>query len=119
MKKTYLFTVALSIAVMLLLPWMTVLFVRGDGGMAVCFLLFFCVDPLFCVASGILAGWQKQPLWLVPLIPSAAFLAGTWLIFEPGEPAFVRYALVYLLIGAAAFIISRCAYRYKNRGEAQ
>ena len=27
---------------------------------------------------------------------------GTWLLFDPGEPAFLRYALIYLAIGFAA-----------------
>jgi hypothetical protein len=30
------------------------------------------------------------------------FIAGAWLLFDPGEPAFLRYALIYLVIGFAA-----------------
>lgn len=45
MRKTYLIGLAVSAAVMVLLPWLTVTFVRGDAAMAVCFLLFFGVNP--------------------------------------------------------------------------
>ncbi len=39
---------------MLALPWLAVTFVKGDAGMAVCFLLFFAIDPLYSVAIGAL-----------------------------------------------------------------
>ena len=35
--------------VALLLPWLAVTLVRGDGGMAVCFLLFFAVNPVTAI----------------------------------------------------------------------
>ena len=47
-------------AVMLLLPWMAVHFVKGDAGMAVCFLLFFGVNPLFSLAMGVYAGKGRK-----------------------------------------------------------
>ena len=118
MKKPYLMAAAICAAVMLFLPWMTVELIRGDAGMAVCFLLFFCVDPLIAIALGSLAGGRKHPLWLMPMIPAAAFLAGAWLVFEPGEPAFVRYALVYLMLGIVSLMVSRCVYNHRNKEEA-
>ena len=39
--------------VALLLPWLAVTLVRGDGGMAVCFLLFFAVNPVTAILLGV------------------------------------------------------------------
>ena len=46
MKKNIILWLAVSAVVMLAFPWLTVIFVKGDAGMAVCFLLFFAVNPL-------------------------------------------------------------------------
>ena len=50
--------------VALLLPWLAVTLVRGDGGMAVCFLLFFAVNPVTAILLGIFR--QKYPWGMVP-----------------------------------------------------
>lgn len=96
----------LSAAVLLGLPCLTVTFVKGDSGMALCFLLFFGFNPLYAVVAGIFAGRDAKALrplpWMVPL----CFLAGTWLLFDMGELAFFLYAAVYLLLGLAAWLIT-------------
>ncbi len=42
MNKNMIIWFAVSAVLMLALPWLAVTFVKGDAGMAVCFLLFFC-----------------------------------------------------------------------------
>ena len=86
-------------AVMLLLPWMAVHFVKGDAGMAVCFLLFFAVNPLFSLAMGVYAGRGRKKRWSLPLVTAALFVAGAWIMFSPSEPAFLLYAAGYLILG--------------------
>ena len=56
MKKNIILWLAASVVVMLALPWLAVTFVKGDAGMAVCFLLFFAVNPLYSVIIGAFAG---------------------------------------------------------------
>ena len=104
-----------SVTVMLLLPWLAVRFVKGDAGMAAVFVLFFGANPLFCVAAGWEAGVEKGMGVLFPLIPAGLFLAGTWIFFEPGEPAFVRYCCIYWLLGTAAMALSRLIDKRRNR----
>lgn len=90
-------------AVMVGLPFLAVELVPGDAGMAVCFLLFFGVNPVFSAASG----WcNPRNLWL-PAVVAGLFLAGVWLFFDPGEPAFLRYALVYGVLGWAGMAAGR------------
>jgi hypothetical protein len=106
MKKIIIFWLVISAAVMLALPWLTVTFVKGDAGMAVCFLLFFSVDPLYSMITGVYAGKDVRHLWSLPVISAALFLTGTWIFFQMGEPAFVLYAAVFLALGTAAMLIS-------------
>ncbi len=105
MKKIIPWVLAAA-AVMLILPWLSVTFVQGDDGMAVCFLLFFALDPLYAICAGAYAGRDIKRLWILPVLTAFFFLAGTWLLFDWGEVAFILYAAVYLALGAASMLIS-------------
>ena len=85
---------------------LVVTFVKGDAGMAVCFLLFFAVNPLYSVINGAFAGKDVKHLWSLPVISAVLFLIGTWIFFDMGETAFILYAAVYLVIGIMAMLIS-------------
>ena len=74
--------------------------------MAVCFLLFFAVNPLYSVLIGVFAGKDVKHLWSLPVISAVLFLIGTWIFFDMGETAFILYAAVYLIIGIMAMLIS-------------
>ena len=106
MKKNIILWVAASAVVMLAFPWLAVTFVKGDAGMAVCFLLFFAVNPLYSVIIGAFAGKDVKHLWSLPFISAVLFLIGTWIFFDMGETAFILYAAVYLVIGIMAMLIS-------------
>ena len=116
MKKNIILWVAASMAVMLALPWLAVTFVNGDAGMAVCFLLFLAVDPLYSVMIGVFAGKDVKYLWSFPVIAVVLFLIGTWIFFDMGETAFILYAVVYLVLGIVAMLISRVI---RKRGQRQ
>ncbi len=106
MKKNIILWLAASAVVMLAFPWLAVTFVKGDAGMAVCFLLFFAVNPLYSVINGAFAGKDVKHLWSLPVISAVLFLIGTWIFFDMGEIAFILYAAVYLVIGIMAMLIS-------------
>lgn len=106
MKKNIILLLAASVAVMLAFPWLAVTFVKGDAGMAVCFLLFFAVNPLYSVLIGAFAGKDVKHLWSFPIVSAVLFLIGTWIFFDMGETAFILYAAVYLVIGIMAMLIS-------------
>ncbi len=106
MKKNIILWFAVSAAVMLMVPWLAVTFVKGDAGMAVCFLLFFAVNPLYSVIIGAFAGKDIRHLWCLPVIPAVLFPIGTWIFFDMGETAFILYAAVYLALGIAVMLIS-------------
>ena len=76
----------------------SVTFIKGDGGMAVCFILFFAVNPIYAICSGAYAGKDIKIFWPLPIITALFFLLGTWLFFSIGEKAFILYAFGYLLL---------------------
>jgi hypothetical protein len=82
---------------MFILPLLTVLFVRSDAGMAVCFILFFAVNPIHSVFVGINSGKNISKLWIMPIITAIIFLISSWILFEFKEIAFVIYSGIYLL----------------------
>lgn len=102
MKKVV-FWILVSALVMLILPWLAVSFVKGDNGMAVCFILFYLGNPIYSILAGVYAG---KELWIIPVITAVLFLAGAWSIFDKNETVFVLYALIYLLLGIAAMFVS-------------
>ncbi len=105
MKKKFIFGTAVSAAVMLMLPYLAVTFASGDAGMAICFLLFFAVNPIYSVAVGFFASKYVKSLWSLPVISAVLFLAGTWILFDMGERAFIMYAAIYLVLGIASMLI--------------
>jgi hypothetical protein len=105
MKKITPWLIA-SAAIMFALPWLAVTFVKGDGGMAVCFILFFALNPFYAIFAGVYAGRDIKRLWMLPIITAVLFLTGTWLFFDMGEKAFIIYASVYLVLGIVAMLIS-------------
>ena len=94
-----------AIFLMIGCPWLAVTF-AGSAGMSVCFLLFFAVDPLFFVFCGAAAGRNIKQLWALPILAAGLYLAGVWIFFEMGEPAFLLYCGGYLVIGATAMLVS-------------
>ena len=112
MKKIIVWT-ALASILMLGCPLLAVTY-AGDAGMAICFLLFFAINPLFCVVCGAFAGREIKRLWTLPFMSAALFLAGVWLFFEMAEPAFLLYFVCYLIIGVAAMFISRLLNKGKR-----
>ena len=106
MKKSIILWMAASAVVMLALPWIAVTFVKGDAGMAACFVLFFALNPLYSVILGVFAGKDVKHLWSLPIVSAALFLIGTWIFFDMGEMAFILYAVVYLVLGIVSMLIS-------------
>ena len=103
-----------SFVLMLGGPWLA-LRLGGMDAMGVCFLLFFAVNPAFAIGCGVFAGRQIRQLWVLPIITAVAFIAGVWLLFETGEPAFLIYAGCYFALGVVAMLISAWIKRIRKR----
>ena len=106
MKNKFVFWLVISAIVMLAFPWLVITFVKSDAGMAACFLLFFAVNPIYSVFMGVIAGTNIRNLWSLPFITAILFVSGAWIFFDMGEPAFIMYAGIYLILGITAMLIS-------------
>ena len=106
MAKENVISILVSALIMLLFPWCAVTFIKGDGGMAVCFLMFFAINPAASVVIGMISGRNIRASWFLPILSAVLFLLGTWIFFDMGELAFILYAAVYLLLGCVAMLIS-------------
>lgn len=116
MKKSIMFGI-LSLCVMVGFPFLAVTFVSGDGAMAVCFLLFFAVDPVYSILVGIFASGNIKARWYQPVLSAVLFLAGVWTFFDSSEIAFVLYAVCYCVIGVISMTLSFLVLRFsKKRG---
>ncbi|MCI9139220.1 MAG: hypothetical protein HFI78_05830 [Lachnospiraceae bacterium] len=116
MKKIGILWLTISIVIMLILPWLAVTFVKDDGGMAISFLLFFGLNPIYSIIIGAFAGKDMKHLWNLPVISAILFLMGTWIFFDMGEMAFVMYMVIYLIIGILAMLVSMLVNK-KRKGE--
>lgn len=114
MTKRTIISLLIAALVALLLPWFAVTFVKGDNGMAVCFLMFFAVNPVTAILLGIFSGGDVRAAWFQPLLFAALFLLGTWVFFTMAEMAFVLYAAAYLILGYAAMLLAWCAAKRKR-----
>ena len=111
MKKEIWTPAAASAAVMMGIPWAAVNFAPGDAGMAICFVHFFGIAPMFSLFLGVFSGGNIRSRWFHPILAPVLFLLGTWIFFAPGEMAFLGYAVFYLVVGLLAMLLSRYLYR--------
>ena len=112
MKKLIAWAIS-AVILMIGFPWLAVTF-AGSAGMAICFILFFAINPLYSTVCGAFAGKDIKQLWTLPIITAGLFLAGVWLFFEPGETAFLLYCGFYLVIGIVAMLISAFVNKRKQ-----
>ena len=115
MKRSVILWLAVSAVIMFALPWLAVTFVKGDAGMAVCFMLFYAVNPIYSIVIGAFAGREIKHLFSLPLISSIMYLLGVWMFFDLGERAFILYAVIYLILGMLAMLVSMFIARMKPR----
>ena len=103
-KPAFLWTAA-SLLLFLLIPWLTCLVIHSDAAMAVCFILWYAIDPVFAIAAGMFAGKRPRELWFLPLLIPTLFVLASWTCFEWADPAYFTYALFYLaLCGTTMFV---------------
>lgn len=85
-------------------PWLAVTF-AGSAGMAVCFILFYALNPAFALLCGLAAGKALKKLWCLTLITAGLFLLGAWIFFSPLDSVFLLYAAIYLGISLIAMTL--------------
>lgn len=106
MLKKNLICILMNALLMIVLSLYTVEFIRSDAAMAICLILFFAVNPIAAMLTGIFTGRNIRSRWFQPLLLAMLFIAGTWIAFEMGEKDFLIYAAIYLILGYLSAMIT-------------
>ena len=110
-RRRMLICAAIIISAMLVIPWAAVEFASPDAGMALSIMMFFAIDPLAAIAVGALSA--DRHMWFMPVLCSAAYIAGAYLFIgaRQMDAAFWACAAAYLALGLIAMLISKAARR--------
>ncbi len=102
--KKVLLSIAVLTVVMLILPILVIQFAPADAGMALCFILFFALDPVTVIGLGILAGTEIKRLWWIPLVSAIVFPLFFAIAIGELVPDLFLYSALYLCVGLLASI---------------
>ncbi len=106
-KRAIIIWLAITILVMLALPFAVARLASECSGMALCMMLFLIVNPIYSAILGYRCGKDIKKMWNLPLVSAVAFLAGTWLFFDIKEIWFLIYAAIYLVLGWIAMFVRK------------
>ena len=115
MKKYIKWTV-FSLAILFILPLLAAKF-AGSSGMALCFIMFFAINPIFFVVEGIAIGKEIKKHWFMPLVSALIYLLSMWVVFDMGETAFILYSGIYLAIGIVVMLITFAVNHRKEQAK--
>ena len=106
-KKLYICQIAVSVVLMIVIPWLFVKFIQpGDFRTRIFLFMFLIVNPIYFAVTGALAGLNEKELWAQPLIPAIFYITGTWTFLEFGEFVFVLFFGSYISIGYLLMLAS-------------
>lgn len=112
--KKLLLAAALCLLVLFFPPLLSVLF-AGTNGMAICFILFFAVNPVFFALLGLFAARSVKTRWYLPVLAAAVYVLSMWVLFTPTETAWLLYAVIYLFIAIAVGLVAALVKKTKPK----
>ena len=113
MKKV-LYAVLLSLFVLFFPALLAVLF-AGTNGMAICFILFFAVNPVYFAALGYFCSLSFKTRWYLPILSAVVYVLSMIVLFDPTETAWYIYAGLYLFISLAVGVTAALVKKSKSK----
>ena len=107
------YALCLTFGIMFIPAWLIASF-AGMNGMALCFILFYAVNPVYSVGLGVWSGMDIKEMWSMPMFSAMIYLLSMWMLFDVGELAFVWYAIGYLLLGLLAMGITALIIKHRK-----
>lgn len=89
--------------------------VDAHATMLIFMVLFFVLDPLCALYSGIFAGGNVKKRWPLPLVTVALFVLGAWWLLSMDTQGLLVYGGIYLAIGYAAMGACAAILDKKNK----
>ena len=109
MKK--LFPALILPLLLIFLPSLLTRLFAGTAGMAICFILFLAVNPVYFALLGIFCSRSVKTRWYLPPVSALIYVLTMCVVFTFTETAWYYYAAIYLFIslavGAASAIIRK------------
>lgn len=94
---------------------MIVLSVDPNASMLICLFLFFVLDPLCALYSGLFAGLAIRRRWWMPVAMVAVFVIGSWWLLSMDAQGLWVYGGIYLVIGLVSMGV--CALIRRKTGK--
>lgn len=116
-KKKSCIAVVTILVVMFILPLLVVHIVSSDAGMALCFILFFAVNPLMVIALSVMAGTELRKLWWSPLLAAVLFPVFFGIVVRELVKDLFIYSALYLAVGLLAMIGTHFGIKVAKRGK--
>lgn len=114
MRKILIVIITLLI-IMLVLPVLIVKLAPSDAGMALCFILFFVVDPFTILALSIMAGTELRKLWWVPVAGAVAFPLFFGVAVQEVVIELFVYSIFYAIAGILAMLGTHFGIKIINK----
>ncbi len=108
-------SVVTLIVSMLVVPCLIVRVAPHNWGMALCFLMFFAINPLVVIMLGIMAGTEIKYLWCIPLISALVFPPFFAIAVKEWVIDLFVYAGLYLCIGVVAMLGTHYGMKIKSK----
>ena len=116
-KKKSCIAIVTMLIVMFILPLIAVRIVSSDAGMALCFILFFAVNPLMVIALSVMAGTELRKLWWIPLLAAVLFPVFFGIVVKELLIDLFIYSALYLAVGLLAMIGTHFGIKVAKRGK--
>ena len=116
-KKKSCIAVVPILVVMFILPLLVVHIVSSDAGMALCFILFFAVNPLMVIALSVMAGTELRKLWWIPILAAVLFPVFFGIVVKVLIKDLYIYSALYLAVGLLAMIGTHFGIKAAQRGK--
>lgn len=114
MRKKLIVMIGLSVAVVLALPMIAFSVEGGSASMAIAFLSWSFLDPVFAIAMGCISGKEYRELWWFPAVPAVFTFASVMLLSHYLRDALL-YGAVVLIVGAAGLLVTAGIYTLLER----
>lgn len=105
MKKKLIIWIACATLILIVLPGVMKVLPR-DFSFIMSVLLFYTINPVFSLVSGIFAGCDTKSCWWVCLAVGAIFILGSWVFIAPINTDFIVYSIFYILVASVAMIFT-------------
>ena len=110
-QKTLLCWLIITFIVMFL-PTFVIKFAPANYGLVLCMMQFLIVNPIYTIIIGIISGRNIHTRWSLPLISAVIFVFGILFSFGLGEPDFIIYAVIYLIVGIFSMLITTLIVKF-------